>query len=188
MSVARRSAGRRPVRRPREKVVLDAKAAKLAAFELLAQKAWSRREMLRRLKRRGAPEEVAGAVVGELQSRGYLDDEAFARWWAQARARGRRVGSVRLRQELAARGIPRELAAAAVGAAFEETAEMDRALDAGRRKLPGLLRAGRDRAPARLRDYLLRRGYPAPVVLRVVKTLLAGELPDGAAADDDREV
>jgi len=158
MSAARRGASRRPARGPREGVALDAKAAKLAAFELLAQKAWSRREMLRRLKRRGAPAEVAGAVVAELQSRGYLDDEAFARWWAQARARGRRVGSVRLRQELAAKGIPRELAAAAVGAAFEETAELDRALEAARRRLPGLLRTGPGRAPARLRDYLLRRG------------------------------
>src|SRR5262249_57997003 len=101
--------GRRPsVRgRPRrDPPVLDEKAEKLAAFELLAHHAWSTRELIRRLRRRGAPADVAGTVVAELQSRGYLDDEAFARWWAQARAEGRRIGSIRLRQELTTKGIP----------------------------------------------------------------------------------
>ena len=179
--------GRRPsVRgRPRrDPPVLDEKAAKLAAFDLLAYRSWSTRELIRRLGRRGAPADVARAVVGELQSRGYLDDEAFARWWAQARAEGRRIGSVRLRQELAAKGIPSGLAAAAIEAAFEEASELDRALEAGRRRLPALVRAAPDRAPARLSGYLLRRGYPGPLVRRVVASLIeseAGGIPD---ADD----
>jgi len=163
-------------RRRRETPVLDAPAARRAAFDLLARKAWTRLELTRRIERRGAPEDVARAVVEDLGARGYLDDESFARWWAEARARSRQVGSVRLRQELLAKGVPRDLAAAAVDAAFEETAEVDRALAAGRRRLASLVAAGRDRAPARLGAYLLRRGYPASVVSRAVKTL-TGEAP-----------
>src|SRR4029079_17937311 len=98
------------------------------------------RELTRRLRRRGAAPEIAQAVVADLTARGYVDDQAFARWWAEARARGRRVGSRRLRQELAAKGIPREMAEAAIAAAFEEVGEAERALQAGRRRLPGLLR------------------------------------------------
>ena len=112
--------GRRPARGPRERRELDAKAAKLAAFDLLARKAWSARALTSRLKRRGAPDETARAVVAELASRGYVDDASFARFWAESRARGRRVGSRRLRQELLQKGIPRDVAAAAVAAAFEE--------------------------------------------------------------------
>ena len=114
---------RRPHRaRPRgERPVLDEKAARLAAVDLLARKAWGTRELAQRLRRRGASAEVAQAVVADLQSRGYLDDAAFARQWAETRAGSRRVGSVRLRQELAAKGIPKELAAAAIEAAFEES-------------------------------------------------------------------
>jgi len=93
---------------------LDVKAARLAAFDLLARKSWSGRELTRRLRRRGAPAEVAQAVVADLTDRGYVDDQAFARWWAEARARGRRVGSHRLRQELLAKGIPRAMAEAAI--------------------------------------------------------------------------
>lgn len=175
--------GRRPARGPRERRELDAKAAKLAAFDLLARKSWSARELTSRLRRRGAPDEIARAVVAGLVSRGYVDDASFARFWAESRARGRRVGSRRLRQELLQKGIPRDVAAAAVAAAFEEAPEAERCLEAGRRRLPALLRAGRERAAPRLRDYLVRRGYPPAEVMRTVAAL-TGTRPDGDAATD----
>jgi len=175
--------GRRPARGPRERRELDAKAAKLAAFDLLARKAWSARELTGRLKRRGAPDEIARAVVAELASRGYVDDASFARFWAESRARGRRVGSRRLRQELLQKGIARDVAAAAVASAFEEAPEALRCLEAGRRRLPALLRAGLPRAAPRLRDYLVRRGYPLAVVMRTVAAL-TGTRPDGDAPTD----
>ncbi len=124
--------------------------------------------------------------MAELQARGYLDDEAFARWWAQIRAEGRRIGSLRLRRELAAKGIPRELVTIAVEAAFEEASELDRALEAGRRRLPALQRATPDRVPARLASYLLRRGYPGHLVRRVVRQLIGAEL--GESSDDGEGV
>ncbi len=164
---------------------LDEKAARLAAFDLLARKSWSGRELTRRLRRRGAPAEIAQAVVADLTERGYVDDRAFARWWAEARARGRRVGSHRLRQELLTKGIPREMAEAAIAAAFEEVGEPERALEAGRRRLPGLLRGQPARAPARLADYLLRRGYPAATVRHAVRVLLAERGADLTGIEED---
>jgi regulatory protein len=172
----------RPVRPRRTTRALDLKGAWLAAFDLLARRAWSTRELTTRLGRRGAPADIARAVVAELATRGYLDDEAFARRWAELRAEGRRVGSRRLDRELRARGIPRDMAAAAIGAAFDDTSELDRALEAGRRRMPALQRASPDRAAGRLAAYLLRRGYPPPLVRRVVKRLTGtelGELSDG---------
>jgi regulatory protein len=177
------SRGRRPARGLRERRELDAKSAKLAAFDLLARKSWSARELMSRLKRRGAPDEIARAVVAELASRGYVDDASFARFWAESRARGRRVGSRRLRQELLQKGISRDVAAAAIAAAFEEAPEALRCLEAGRRRLPALLRAGLPRAASRLRDYLVRRGYPLAEVMRTVAAL-TGTRPDGDAPSD----
>lgn len=127
--------------------------------------------------------------MADLTRRGYVDDQAFARWWAEARARGRRIGSRRLRQELAAKGIPREMVDAAITAAFEEVGESERALEAARRRLPALLR-GRQagRAPARLADYLLRRGYPAAAVRRAVSALLANRGVDLPVIEEDGSV
>jgi SOS response regulatory protein OraA/RecX len=85
--------------------------------------------------------------------------------------------------ELLQKGIARDVAAAAVAAAFEEAPEADRCLEAGRRRLPALLRAGRERTAPRLRDYLVRRGYPPAMVMRTVAAL-TGTRPDGDASAD----
>jgi regulatory protein len=119
--------------------------------------------------------------VSELEGKGYVDDQAFARWWAEARARGRRVGSVRLGQELRAKGIAPALVAAAVESAFAEVPEAERALEAARRRLPALLRVRPDRAATRLRDYLLRRGYPAGAVRAAVSAVLGPQAPPSEA-------
>ncbi len=179
MTAARRGAGRPAGGAP---APLDAAGARRVAIDLLARKAWTRRDLVQRLRRRGAAAELARDIVADLGARGYLDDESFARWWAQARARGRRVGSVRLQRELRAKGVAPELIKAAVEAAFETASELDRAMEAGRRRLAGLVRIGRGRLPSRLADYLLRRGYPASLVSRVVKALLAVDLDEGSSA------
>ena len=124
-------------------------------------------------------------MVADLTDRGYVDDQAFARWWAEARARGRRIGSQRLRQELLAKGIPRAMADAAIDVAFEEIGESERALEAGRRRLPTLLRGQAARVPARLADYLLRRGYPAATVRHAVRVLLAERGADLSGIEED---
>jgi regulatory protein len=160
--------------------VLDRRGARVAAFDLLARKGWSRRDLRARLVRRGAPREIAAEIVAELEGKGYVDDDAFARWWAEARARGRRVGSLRLTQELRAKGIAPALVAAAVESAFAEVPERERALEAARRRLPALRRTRPHRAAARLRDYLLRRGYPASAV----RAAIAAVLGPGLEPDD----
>jgi regulatory protein len=125
-------------------------------------------------------------VVAELESRGYLGDEGFARWWAHIRAERRYVGSLRLRRELAAKGVPPELADTAIERAFEEISELDRALEAGRRRLPALQRTAPDRAAGRLAGHLLRRGYPPQLVRQVVRRLTGAELRE--ITEDDEGV
>jgi regulatory protein len=176
-------------RRAREaRPALDVRSARVAAFDLLSRKAWSQRELASRLRRRGAPDEVARDVVAELAGRGYLDDEAFAQWWAEARARGRRAGSLKLARELWAKGISRELAAAAIAAAFDAVPEATRAIEAGRRRLPALLRSRPERAPSRLRDHLLRRGYPPAVVAAALRELLGVPTETGEASEERGQV
>lgn len=160
--------------RPSRKI-LDARQAKRVAYDLLSRKPWSRRELTARLRRRGAPPAVAEEAVATLEAQGYVDDRAFARQWAEGRASRRHLGSLRLRDELQRKGVPRQEADMAVRQAFAETGEEERALAAARRRLPALQRKNADRAALRLRDYLLRRGYPGDVVRRVLRRLLRVE-------------
>jgi regulatory protein len=112
-------------------------------------------------------------VVVDLTARGYLDDARFARQWVEARA-ARGYGPARLTAELRARGVAAALVAAAL-AALEPAGEIERARAAARRRLPTLRGVRGDRAVSRLRDHLLRRGFEAGVVRRVVRELLGVE-------------
>ena len=164
--------------RSRPRRSLDARAAKRVAYDLLSRKPWSRRELAARLRRRGAPPEVVEDVVAALEVQGYVDDAAFARQWADGRASRRHLGSLRLRDELLRKGVSRRHADAALRQAFAETGEEERALEVARRRLPALRRQNADRAAPKLRDHLLRRGYPPDVVRRVLRSLLDIESND----------
>jgi regulatory protein len=160
---------------------LDARRARTVALDLLARKPWTRRDLAGRLCRRGAPPDVADAVVAELEARGYVDDRAFAAAWAESRARDRAFGRQRLRQELAGRGVARPLVEAAIARAFEETDEVTRAQGAAARRLTVLRRGAPDQVARRFHDYLRRRGYSEDVVRQVLRALRRGAVPDEAA-------
>ena len=108
--------------------------------------------------------------MADLRARGHLDDAAFAQQWVVTRS-VRGYGAARLRAELRARGVAGTLVDAAL-ADLDAADALDRARAVAARRLRAL--AGRDplRAAARLRDHLLRRGYPAGVVARVVRETL----------------
>jgi regulatory protein len=137
---------------------------------LLARRAWTRAELTARLRRRGAPAEVAAAVADDLAGRGYVDDVAFARHWVTTRA-ARGYGATRLRAELRARGVAAAHIDAAL-AALDRGGQLDEARRLARRRLSALVRIAPDKAAARLRDHLLRRGFPGGVVAQVVRESL----------------
>ena len=155
---------------PRVPRVLDAKAARLAAGDLLSRRAWTEVELTRRLTRRGAPPDVAVAVVADLVGRGYVDDAAFARHFVETRvARG--YGAGRIAADLRAHGVASVLVSAAL-ADLDPAVQLERARAIARRRLPVLRRVAPQRAAGRLRDHLLRRGFAAGVVMRVVRESL----------------
>jgi regulatory protein len=129
-----------------------------------------------RLRRRGAPAEVAAEAAEDLVARGYVDDAAFARQWVTARA-ARGYGAARLRMELRARGVALPLIMAALSTLGGDDA-LSRARETARRRLPALRRGRADRVAPRLRDYLLRRGFSTSIVVRVVRETT------GVAAED----
>lgn len=108
--------------------------------------------------------------MADLTARGYVDDAAFARQWVLTRS-PRGYGAARLRAELRQRGV----AAALIDAALlplDRDAALAEARAVAQRRLPGLKRTAPDKAAARLRDHLLRRGYSGSVVSRVLRESL----------------
>ena len=139
-----------------------------AALRLLAVRARSAGELSDRLRRKGFREELTATVVSALADVGLVDDEAFARAWADEKVRLRPTGPRRLTQELLAKRIDRELAARVVEETFREHSELELARRAVEKKLrvSGGVDAAKRRA--RLHSFLLRRGFSYEVVTTVL--------------------
>jgi len=85
-----------------------------AAIRLLARREHSVQELARKLKRKGWPEPLIQPCIAELVEAGLQSDERFAESFSRTRA-DKAYGPVRIKAELAERGIDRSLVNRALG-------------------------------------------------------------------------
>lgn len=180
------------VGRPFEPVAeaLRHEAATLATYDralaMLAFRARSRAELRRGLLRKGEPADQVDVALERLERAGLIDDAAFARQFARSRSSAAGASRRRIQQELARRGVARQVGDEAIADVYEEE-EVDEgeiALRAARKKLRSL--AGLDPAvrARRLYAYLARRGYDADDIRRAIAAVTGAE-PE--AAGDEGE-
>jgi len=145
------------------------------ALGLLAVRPRSRRELERRLLgARFEPEEVEDVLV-RLERVGLVDDEAFARQFAEHRFGSRKEGSRAVAQGLRAAGIESSLAEAVSHGAPEDDEE--RAADLARSRVSRLSGVSPEKAFARLSSLLMRRGYGPQIARSAARKAL--EIPVG---------
>jgi regulatory protein len=135
------------------------------AVDLLARAPRTERDLRRRLSRPiwSAPA-LVDEVIEALRRYNYVNDDEYARRFAESRAAAGKSGARRLRLELRAKGIADgETIERAVSEAVERAPEAD-AID----RLVEKRMRGRDAADPRerrrLRDFLLRRGFDPDTV------------------------
>jgi regulatory protein len=137
------------------------------ALRLLARRPRSTAELGRHLARLGPPEMVR-AIQQRLEREGLLDDLRFAQLWAKSRRARRGLGVDRLRKELLARGVRREVIEEALRAVREEDE-----VELAERLAGARLRTYRGLEPRvaarRLGAYLARRGFPWATVVSVLR-------------------
>jgi len=165
------------------------------AARFLAPRPRSRAEVRRRLLRpaphRAAPSaEVVERTLDRLQQLGYLDDTAFATYWAEQRERFSPRSARAIQQELRQHGVDRETATASADPQDDE----QRAIAAGRKRLGSLAQADYPTFALRLGGFLQRRGFGYGVARSAIRSLWAeahGQPPseDGEErADADPEL
>ena len=143
------------------------------ALGLLAVRPRSRRELERRLLAAGfEPDEVLD-VLTRLERVGLVDDEAFARQYAEQRFGSRKEGSRAVARGLRAAGIASSLAEAVSQDAPED--EEERAADLARSRASRLAGVAPEKAFARLSSLLMRRGYGPEIARSAARKAL--EIP-----------
>jgi regulatory protein len=142
------------------------------ALTYLRPRRRSRCELERRLRRYGYGDEVVEGAVRLLAQRGLVDDRAFADAWVRDRVRLKPKGRRALRAELAAKGVPREDAEAALAENVEEPEEVLARRAVGPR-IAALRARGEERGRAAAMSFLARRGFAASVARHVAEEIFA---------------
>ena len=155
------------------------------AARFLAARPRSRAEVRRRLlrpspRRAPPPEAVVERALDRLERMGYLDDAAFAAYWAEQRERFSPRSARAVRQELRQRGVDAETAAASANPDDDET----RAIAAGRKRLASLAQADYQTFYTRMGGFLQRRGFSYGVARVAIRQLWAESRGEGAPTAD----
>lgn len=136
-----------------------------SALRLLSHRPFSQVEMRRRLSRSFVSDEVDTAIA-TLEERGLLDDEAFAKFWAEQRERNRPRGVSAIRWEILRMGVARDVADEAVEGLHEE----EMAQRAAEKILGRLDPADYNSFCGTLGRYLRRRGFAAETVRHTIES------------------
>ena len=140
----------------------EAALVELAAVKLLSAREHSRHELCRKLRARHADRGLIESVLDELGRRGLLSDERFTENYVERRSR-KGYGPLRIRAELAERGVASELSARWID---EGPFDWDGILnDAALRKF-GDGKAADRRSLAKRGRFLEQRGFPLGLVGR----------------------
>jgi len=153
----------------------------LEAIRLLGRRPRSKQETRTYLIRKGYGQQMVNETIKRLEREGFLDDEDFAKRWAESRVISQRKGRRMARMELAAKGVAEEEIEAALAQISDEE-ERASALEAARKKWSTLSGEVREKQ-RKLLAFLVRRGFAYDLALDVTKEM-AGSC-DADASDGD---
>ena len=146
-------------------------AVRRTAMDLLARREHGRVELTRKLRQRGAPDEMIDTALDRLTEEGLLSESRYLESFVSYRSRSG-YGPLRIREELSQRGLQRadiELALRECGINWQAQLE-----DTWRRKFAGHLPIDA-RERAKQGRFLAYRGYSMEMI---------GRLFSGRAMDD----
>jgi regulatory protein len=135
---------------------------RMRAFEWLMIRPRSARELTDYLRKKQAGDELIQRILGDAQQRNYQNDIAFAKWWVEQRRVGKQRSARYITQELASKGVAREISSEVLSE--NETSDIDtlRILVIKKR------RSARYADDQKLIEYLARQGYSFSLIKEVL--------------------
>ena len=144
-------------------------AVRRVAMDLLARREHGRAELSRKLRQRGAAQELIDPALDRLAEEGLLNESRYLESYIASRARAG-YGPARIREELSQRGLPRGEIDSALSESGVDWSEILR--EVWRRKFARLPQDARERAQQG--RFLSYRGYSMEAISR----LLSGRRSD----------
>jgi regulatory protein len=138
-----------------------------AAVRYLGLRPRSVAEIKRHLRTKRFDDAAQDKAIDQLRAQRYIDDEAFARYWVEQRARFRPKGARAIVSELMAKGVARETIDLVLGEADPDS-ETKRAREAIRRPMTRWLSMNEPERKRKIHQYLAARGFSYDVIEEVI--------------------
>lgn len=152
------------------------------AVGVLARKARTVRDLRRLMKARAeegeAGERAIDAVVVRLKELNYLSDTRFAADYTRVRKEHEKFGKRRVQQDLAMKGVGKELVAETIAAAYEDVDEVTLAREyVAKKRMKQPSGANAQKETVRVMNRLMRAGFSSNAIFKVLR---AWKLPEEA--------
>lgn len=144
------------------------------ALRQLAMGPRTRHQLTTKMLAKECAPEVIERVLNRLADVGLVDDQAYAHMLVRTKQEGSGMAVRGLRHELRKKGVPDDMAQAAVDG-VEPEQEREQAVGLVAARLPRLYGLDRDVKMRRLGGFLARKGYPAGLSFAVIKDALDAE-------------
>ena len=143
--------------------------AYVRAIAYLGAKPRTRKAIGQYLTRKEFLQENIEYALNRLESEQLVDDEQYARQFAANRLRSGLKGRLMIKQELQQRGVSKQAAAEAVSE-LDTDSELAAARTLAEKKLRRV-KGDRNEKKVKLTAFLMRRGFPGPVVREALRGL-----------------
>lgn len=165
-----------------EEIVLanEKQRAYVQALKFLERKQRTKKELEERLRQKEFGQAVTEQALERLEREGLINDELYAKQWAEQRISSQRKGRAWVKQELRQKGIDSLLITEALAEVSEEQ-EFESCLVIGRKKWRQTRGDCMDRK-RKTGAFLMRRGYSGELVRRVINRLVR---EDGEAGENE---
>ena len=175
-----------PFQRPKFAVPLGEPELFDYAIRSLTRRMRSERDLRRLLVARAEASdlEAVDRVLSRLRELRYLSDERFAQDYTRLRQEGQSFGQRRVRQDLQAKGIGKELIATTVERAYAETDEVVLARQfCERKRMPP---PANPKETARVMGRLLRAGFSSTAIWKLLRAWQVPLDEEPAEPEEDR--
>ena len=166
------AAGMSPFARPRPREPLTEEGLFEYAVGSLARRMRSVRDLRRLMKERAeageAGEQAIDRVIKRLEDLRYLSDERFAADFTRLRKENQSHGRLRVQQDLAAKGIAKDLVTNTIARAFDDIDELALARQYAERKR--IKPPVNDKETARIMGRLLRAGFRSTAIWKLFRS------------------
>jgi len=144
-----------------EKIISEDKAVRGKEYllRLLSRRIYSRYEISRKLNNKRYPENIIANLILWLENNNYINDELFAKMWAQFRLQNKPIGRYKLNQELRIKGIKQNIIQKVIDKTYNEIDELTLARNLIKEKIVSSEIKNIRIDPKKIYNFLLRRGF-----------------------------